>query len=291
MNMSHLSQHKRVAGFTLLELLVSMTLGLFLMAGLIQVLLANSEIFRVQENSSRMQEDGRFTATVLSRTISLTGYREHDQVTTTNNGMETLFPLYTTLNQPPAQTFLEGEAVMGANNDAGAGNNIKDGSDSIAVRYRGDGTTRDCLGVAVADGLMSVNRFFIDDDDTLNCRSDVYNPDTGAAVSTSSQPLIDNVEDMQIRYGMSTGGVFHDVAAQCYIDAGVVVGAGDDCTTLNYDQVVSVRISLLLHSGDDFLTPDNAAQTYFYEGANVVAGDSRLYRVMTTTIAMRNRIR
>ncbi len=291
MNMSHLSKLKRVAGFTLLELLVSMTLGVFLMAGLIQVLLANSEIFRVQENSSRMQEDGRFTATVLSRAISLTGYRESDQVTTVNNGMEALFPQYTTLNQPPAQTFLMGEAVRGADNDAGAGNNIKDGSDSIAIRYRGDGTTRDCLGVVVANGLMSVNRFFIDDDDTLNCRSDVYNPDTGVAVSTSSQPLIDNVEDMQIRYGMSAGGVFHDVAAQCYIDAGVVVGDGDDCTSLNYAQVVSVRISLLLHSGDDFLTPDNVAQTYFYEGANVVAGDSRLYRVMTTTIAMRNRVR
>ena len=291
MNIKPLSKHKQVGGFTLLELLVSMSLGLFLMAGLIQVLLANSEIFRVQENSSRMQEDGRFAATVLSRTISLTGFREYDLVTTYNNGMEALFPQYTTLNQPPAQTFLIGEAVNGTDNDAAGGNNIKDGSDTLAIRYRGDGTTRDCLGVAVANGLMSVNRFFVDDDGTLNCRSDVYNPDTGAAVSTSSQPLIDNVEDMQIRYGMSTGGVHHDVAAQCYIDAGVAVGNGGDCTSLNYAQVVSVRISLLLHSGDDFLTPDNSAQTYSYEGADVVAGDSRLYRVMTTTIAMRNRVR
>ena len=285
MNMNNIGKLKLTAGFTLLELLVSMSLGLFLMAGLIQVLLVNKEMFKVQENSARIQEDGRFAVTVLNNAVSLTGYRE-DALT----NMDTAFPSYTTLANPPAQTFQDGEVISGADNNVGGGDNIKNGTDSIAIRYRSDGAMFDCLGGAVADGFMSVSRFYVNDDDTLICRSDVYNPATGAAVGTTTQPLIDNVEDMQVRYGMSTGDVFHDIAASCYIDA-ATMGNGDDCTTLNFDQVVSVRISLLLHSNDDNLTPDNAPQTYSFEGVNnVLAGDNRLYRTVTTTIALRNKI-
>lgn len=287
MNISNRGKHKLSAGFTLLELLVAMSLGLFLMAGLIQVLLSNREIFHIQENTSRMQEDGRFSTVVLNNAISLTGYREDSSLSTASQ-----FPSYTTLANPPAQTFLESEVVSGSDNNAGAGDNVKDGTDAIAIRYRSDGTMRDCLGSVVAAGLMSVNRFYVDDNGTLNCRSDTYNPATGLAVGAAqSQPLIDNVEDMQIRYGMNTGGVFHDISAECYIDASVAVGTGSDCTSLNFAQVVSVRISILLHSSDDNLTPDRAAQTYTFEGLNVVAGDNRLYRAITTTIAMRNKIR
>ncbi len=262
-----------------------MSLGLFLISGLIQVLLANREIFNVQENSSRIQEDGRFATTVLNNVVSLTGYREDASL-----DMSVQFPSYTTLANPPAQIFLDSEVVSGTDNDVGGGDNIKNGTDTIAIRYRSDGTARDCLGITVANGLMSVNRFYVDDDDTLNCRSDVYDPATGIAVNSQSQPLIDNVEDMQIKYGMSTGGVFHDVAAECYIDASVALGTGTDCTSLNFAQVVSTRISILLHSSDDDLTPNRTPQTYTFDGANVVAGDNRLYRAMTTTIAMRNKV-
>ena len=286
MTINSFYNRRRVAGFTLLELLVAMSLGLFLLAGLIQVLVTNREVFRVQENSSRMQEDGRFAVTVLNSAVSLAGYREDASLT-----MGTQFPNYTTQANPPAQTFQEGEVVNGTDNDIGGGDNIKDGTDAIAIRYRSDGAIRDCLGSIVGSGLMSVNRFYVDDDDTLNCRSDVYNPSTGAAVSSATQPLIDNVEDMQIRYGMNTGGPFRDVTAECYLDASVPIGTDNDCTALNFDRVVSVRISLLLHSNDDHLTPDNTPQTYSYEGLNnVLAGDNRLYRTVTTTIAMRNKI-
>ena len=277
---------RRAAGFTLLELLVAMSLGLFLLAGLIQVLVTNREVFRVQENSSRMQEDGRFAVTVLNNTISLAGYREDASL-----DMASQFPNYSTLANPPVQIFQDGEVVNGTDDDVGGGDNIKDGTDTIAIRYRSDGAVRDCLGITVADGLISVNRFYVDDNDTFNCRSDVFDPATSTAVSSLTQPLIDNVEDVQITYGMSTGNVFHDVAAECYLDASVAIGPGNDCATLNFDQVVSVRISLLLHSNDDNLTPDNTPQTYSFEGVNnVLAGDNRLYRTVTTTIAMRNKI-
>ncbi len=285
MNIRRFSNAKHTDGFTLLELLVAMSLGLFLMAGLIQVLLSNREIFRVQENSARMQEDGRFAVTVLKNAISLTGYREDASLT-----MASQFPSYTTLASPPAQTFLTAEVVRGADNNVGGGDNVKDGTDTIALRYRSDGAIRDCLGITVASGLVSVNRFYVDDDDSLSCRSDVYNPATNVLVSTLTQPLIDNVEDMQIRYGMSAGNVYHDVAAECYIDASVAIGGGSDCSSLNFAQVVSARVTLLLHSGDDNLTPNGAPQTYYYEGANVVAVDNRLYRTVTSTIAMRNKV-
>jgi len=282
----------RQAGLTLLELLIAMGLGLFLVAGLIQVLLANRVAFNVQENMSRIQEDGRFVTTVMNKAVSMAGYREDSTV-----AASTQFSTYTipsTPALPPPITFNGAQVVRGTDdNGTGTTDEIQDGTDTVAVRFRGstDNTTRDCHGTVIASGTIAINRFYVDED-TLYCRSDIYNPATGAVLSAANpkQPLINNVEDMQVLYGMSTSGGTNDIAAECYIDASTTLGSGSDCTTLNYDQVVSVRISLLLKSEDDNLTPDRSAQTYTFNGAIATAADSRLYRTLTTTIAIRNKI-
>jgi type IV pilus assembly protein PilW len=53
------------------------------------------------------------------------------------------------------------------------------------------------------------------------------------------------------------------------------------------EQVVSVRVSLLLRSEDDNLV--DAAQVVAYNGGSFTAGDRRIRQVMTTTLAVRNR--
>ncbi|MFC1665831.1 PilW family protein, partial [Pseudomonadota bacterium] len=51
---------KRTKGFTLIELMVAMVIGLFLLAGLIQIFFAGKQTYRLGDGLSRLQENGRF---------------------------------------------------------------------------------------------------------------------------------------------------------------------------------------------------------------------------------------
>ncbi|MBV1930329.1 MAG: PilW family protein [Porticoccaceae bacterium] len=278
-------KRRNSSGFTLLELLIAMSLGLFLIAALIQVLMANRTVFRVQENMSRTQEDGRFAIVVLNKAVSMSGYRED-----ATKKVSSQFNAYSTSS--PSIAFSSGEVIRGSDNNVGVSDGVLDSSDTLAIRFHGstDNSTRDCLSLVVNSGLIATNHFYINDSNTLTCQSSIFDPTIGST-STLTRPLIDNVENMQIRYGMNTnGGGSNAASANCYLDAGTTLGAGSDCTTLNYSNVVSARISLTLRSEDDNLVPGATAQTYTFNDATVTATDRRLYRVITTTVAIRNRI-
>jgi type IV pilus assembly protein PilW len=60
---------RKPLGFTLVELLVSMILGLFLMGGIASVFLSNQQKFKTNENLANMQENARFAFEQLSREI------------------------------------------------------------------------------------------------------------------------------------------------------------------------------------------------------------------------------
>lgn len=61
-------------GFTLVEVMVAFTIGLFLTAGVTQVFLTTNKTNRTQENVSRMQENARFAMHFLIKDIRQAGY-------------------------------------------------------------------------------------------------------------------------------------------------------------------------------------------------------------------------
>ncbi len=91
-----------------------------------------------------------------------------------------------------------------------------------------------------------------------------------------AQELVEGVEEMQVLYGIDTDD---DQFPNQYVDADNVP---------DFDDVVSVRIQLLVRSIDDFVTED--PQTYTFNGATVTPADRRIRQVFSTTIALRNRI-
>ncbi len=64
----------RMAGITLVELLVAMTLSILLMGGAISIFLASKESFNVGEDLSRVQENLRFVSARLFKDVTLAGY-------------------------------------------------------------------------------------------------------------------------------------------------------------------------------------------------------------------------
>jgi type IV pilus assembly protein PilW len=96
----------------------------------------------------------------------------------------------------------------------------------------------------------------------------------------SAQELVEGVENMQVLYGVRLAN--NNLA---YLPADSVI---------NWTQVVSLRIGLLLRTLDDNLTTTADNQSYNANGADVLGtmvkpvSDRRLRRVISTTISIRN---
>ncbi|HKJ75771.1 MAG TPA: PilW family protein [Gammaproteobacteria bacterium] len=68
------SQDRRQEGFSLIELMVALTLSLVLLAGVIQVFLGSRQTFRMQEALSRIQENGRYATLFITREGQQAGF-------------------------------------------------------------------------------------------------------------------------------------------------------------------------------------------------------------------------
>ena len=60
-------------GFTLIELMISLVIGLLLSAAIVKIYADTSQIYRFQSAVSEVQENGRFASAFLRRTARLAG--------------------------------------------------------------------------------------------------------------------------------------------------------------------------------------------------------------------------
>ena len=261
-------------GFTLVEFLVAIAIGLVVSLVIGQIFVGSRQSFSSQEDLARVQENMRSASQILSRTIRMAGYRN-------NPGVD------------PSQVFPQAStpAINGADNVATAGFTAGREPDTITVRYQGagsgagaDGSVVNCLGVAVDFGAMSSNTFAIrengrGDGKSLFCSTD------GGLTWPAANELVPDIEAMQILYGVDRIGndtltVAQDGAPDYYVRISNVS---------DIDQIVSVRVWLLLRSPS--LT-NAAVDTLVYNLAGVNYGpfnDRYVRRAMFTTISMRNR--
>ena len=66
---------ERQRGFSLVELMVAMTIGLIVLAGVAYLYVESRQSFRSMDNLSRMQESARYALEIVSRDIRMAGYR------------------------------------------------------------------------------------------------------------------------------------------------------------------------------------------------------------------------
>lgn len=153
-------------GLTLVELMVAVAIGLFLVLVIGNLFVGAKQTYRTQDNLARLQENGRFAMEMLGRNIRDAGY--------TN----ILFSPSASFASAPAATTFSGTAITGTNGSP----------DTLTVSY--DSAT-DCLNAA-APGGRAVNAFSINASKQLVCLGNG---------SATSQAILDDIEDMQILYG------------------------------------------------------------------------------------------
>jgi len=83
------------AGLTLIEIMIAITLSLFLLGGLLQLVSSNKQTYRVQDAMARVQENGRFSLHFLSKDIRMAGFmgcsNTSGGLTVTNNVKATAY--------------------------------------------------------------------------------------------------------------------------------------------------------------------------------------------------------
>lgn len=140
---------------------------------------------------------------------------------------------------------------------------------------------------AIVTPLVTANYFIADDnadedgDGTADPIPALYRMGvTDGGNAPVALPIAKGVEMMRVAYGVDTGG---DEFADAYVTAAGVT---------DWSRVVSVRISLLVKSKNDFVTDFPVAVT-FVDGTVVNGGanaDRRLRLVFSTTVGLRNRV-
>jgi type IV pilus assembly protein PilW len=65
---------RRQRGLSLIEILVSLMISLFLIAGVIQLFISSKQTYRSYDALSRLQENGRFALEAMSRDVRMAGF-------------------------------------------------------------------------------------------------------------------------------------------------------------------------------------------------------------------------
>lgn len=244
-------------GFTLVELMIALTISLILLLVIGTVFTSSRQAFRVQEDNARIQESGRFALEIIGRIIKQAG---HADIPFT--GFKVAFT---------------GTAITGADGAAGA-------ADTLTLQYDGAIGDRDCgVGTAVtaanivAGSNIIQNHFNLDAANAqLRCEGTIAAAPTAPGATPTGQVLLDNIEDLQILYGIDTTG---DQSANQYAAA-----------PADWTQVVTARVCVLIRSEKTNVV--TAGNNYLNcNGAAVAApADRRLRRAFTETFNLRNRV-
>ena len=120
-------------GISLVELMISITIGLILMTGVVQLFLSSRATFSTQQALSRVQETGRLAMEFLADDIRMAGYM---------GCMSRNLNFHNTLNNASSLQYdfgvsIEGLDDVGATPDAEYPANILQGTDALVVRSAG----------------------------------------------------------------------------------------------------------------------------------------------------------
>lgn len=307
-------------GLSLVELLVAMTIGLFLMGAIGIIYVNTATTSRSSTLESQMNEDAALALELLQQQIRLTGFSNVDA---TGNR---LFPgqAIRGCDGDPSATDPEDRATAFTNNSSAFSTLACNGGgtlpDSFAVRYEatllnsqsvtnaGVQSPGNCAHEAIstwnalAEGAAAAtpmaladNRYYIANDvdgtPSLFCQGR-----TGAGFGAATA-LIPNIEDMQVQYAVTAlptvgNPIPHQVAGYVTADQSVAAGPVLGATAINWSRVAAMRICLVARSARTVPAGDNSlndiGRYIDCDGNEQTPNDRFVRRAYVTTIQLRN---
>lgn len=195
----------RNGGFTLVELMIALVLGLLISAAALQIFYTSSVNSRRQEASSQIQDNATFGLAQIQKHIRRANYGAKPTATydeyfmnhrTPQGGIVLTAPTGTPVVSGGAKNWLtdnlSGLVLNGAaissewltqNQSAKSKSNLNGiaNSDQLTIQYQaGSASMFDCEGAAIPEGFYVIERYFVRDAG-LACASAIYDYDEDAA--------------------------------------------------------------------------------------------------------------
>lgn len=258
-------------GFTLIELMVSLTIGLVVVVAALSAYIGAASANKLVAAQSVMNEDGQAALSILSQQIHMAGY--------------------TTAATFTAIKGCDGSFTNITNHtiaiDALSCTTVDTNPDAVAVRYEADkyntiesanAKPTDCLGndlTLAAGRYFAENRFYLATPAGRSSKS-LYCKGNGAA---TPQPLVESLDDMQLLYGLAkTPG---DQAVAGYVKASAVTDWG---------LVLTARLCVVIKSEQPVLPDINSSPYKNCNGSVTSPQDLYLRRAFSTTVVLRSRL-
>jgi type IV pilus assembly protein PilW len=206
----------REAGFTLVELMVTVLIGLFLLGGLISLVGGMKRSQGTQNDMATLQDNERLAMTLLTNVIESAGYYPDPS----SNPVDAELPAI-------AGTFaISGQPIFGT-----LAATVPAPGNTVSARYvsaGGDGVM-DCTGNSTATGVTQ----------TYIIKFRVDQPTSDLVCTINGGPdlhLVTGIQSMQIYYGVQTNLSLNNASVDSYLDATQVT---------NWTNVISVKVTLL----------------------------------------------
>lgn len=314
----------RQRGLTVVEMMVAMTIGLVLTAGAIQIFASTKQAYRANEALARIQENGRYAINFLQRDIRAAGFWGCAKPTDVNNvvvGTDVDFNASATVGADNGAGMPDSITVRMADRNSGV--NVVQQMPKVSANLFLSSTDEMTEGdIMIVTDCESADIFMITNNNTLNDNlahnsgvveagtenstqkmSKSYGTDAIAfsAVqheyevvngmlqrSTNGRPaedLVDGIADLQLRYGVDTD---NNEVPNSYLTADQI----DASAAFDWDEVLTVRIELLVRSREDRIVESPQAQLWDFDGDGNLdpAPDRRLYQRFAATVGVRNRL-
>jgi type IV pilus assembly protein PilW len=312
-------------GLSIVELMVSMALGLMVVLAATTVLLSSKSGHTSVDESTRLQDSGRYALDIIGRNVRQSAYEQWDAPNA---------PIIIADTFQPNITGLDGKTLDddsdGISSSITPASGVK--SDVLALRFFGssdasgaDGSVLNCGGFAVAAptsvATADVDRgwsiFYVKNNASgepeLRCKFRTAN-------GWNSEAIIANVESFQILYGLDTAG--NGIPTR-FLRANAITALDDSMSLVsvtaadkaleklrksNWKKVVAIKVALLVRGtqparvSQTNVTYDLFGPKYAGENAALDPGSSvletnldatqrdRLRKVFQTTVLIRNRV-
>ena len=297
----------RQRGRTLLELMISISIGLVVIGAVFVVYLGTTASSRQSSANNRISEDAAIAMAILGNNLRMAGYSPPRALFSPGSalvdGVKAVVP----------DRHYVGPAIRGCDFGFSSAANVafdlitcnpssSPGPAAFVVRYEGDsfntipisGNPSDCLTNGITANTVSTydatsyklveSRFSVDTS-ASNGTPELYCAGSGGAAPFTRQPLMQFVENMAISYGIAEdnlGGNVVRFVSQTQLDA-ITPGTTDSL----WARVVSVKLCLVLRSET---RDQNGGGNYIDCAGNSVASPNGfIRRSFTSVFALRNR--
>jgi type IV pilus assembly protein PilW len=227
----------RQAGFTLVEMMVALAIGLMVSLGFAVSFVNLKATFTTQDKLSQLQDNERLALAFLTASVEQAGYFPNP----TSNTRSTAIGQFITADDATygptgAGQFLMGKIPIGTN------------PESLSTLYAsatGDGLLTCQGGTNGTTGTIVIRNVFFVKANSLGCVA-YSNGSSTTAPGSAFQPLISNVSSMKVLYSVDTNA---DGNADTYMTADAVATSG------YWNDVKAVQVTL------NFLNPNPGGST------------------------------